>query len=72
MLQVSQEMFELADRARNAKTKATDIGGGTFTITNAGAMGGGAHLQRLTYACRAIASRLRFSCYAFNLSRSTI
>jgi pyruvate dehydrogenase E2 component (dihydrolipoamide acetyltransferase) len=31
---------EKADRARNGKTQPTDIGGGTFTITNAGNIGG--------------------------------
>ena len=40
MLHVSQEMFELADRARNGKTQPADVGGGTFTITNAGNIGG--------------------------------
>ncbi len=40
MLQNSQEMFELAERARNRKTKPEDVGGGTFTITNAGNIGG--------------------------------
>jgi pyruvate dehydrogenase E2 component (dihydrolipoamide acetyltransferase) len=40
MLEMGAEMAELADRARNGKTKPTDVGGGTFTITNAGNIGG--------------------------------
>lgn len=40
MIQLSTEMNELADRARNGKTRQDDIGGGTFTITNAGNIGG--------------------------------
>lgn len=40
MLENSREMFELADRAREGKTKPDDVGGGTFTITNAGNIGG--------------------------------
>lgn len=40
MLQVGHEIAELADRARNRKTQSADVGGGTFTITNAGNIGG--------------------------------
>jgi pyruvate dehydrogenase E2 component (dihydrolipoamide acetyltransferase) len=40
MLQVSHELAGLADRARNRKTQPADVGGGTFTITNAGNIGG--------------------------------
>ncbi|MHC5209159.1 MAG: 2-oxo acid dehydrogenase subunit E2 [Planctomycetota bacterium] len=40
MVDLSREMGELADRARNGKTKPSDVGGGTFTITNAGNIGG--------------------------------
>ncbi len=40
LMQLSSEMAELADRARAGKTRPDDIGGGTFTITNAGNIGG--------------------------------
>ncbi|GJM21006.1 MAG: dihydrolipoamide acetyltransferase component of pyruvate dehydrogenase complex [Planctomycetota bacterium] len=40
MLENSRVMNELAERARDGKTKQDDIGGGTFTITNAGNIGG--------------------------------
>ena len=40
MLTLSTEMLELADRARAGKTRPDDVGGGTFTITNAGNIGG--------------------------------
>ena len=34
------ELLELAERARDGKTRPDDVGGGTFTITNAGNIGG--------------------------------
>ncbi len=40
MLQTAAEVTELADRARDGKTRPDDVGGGTFTITNAGNIGG--------------------------------
>jgi pyruvate dehydrogenase E2 component (dihydrolipoamide acetyltransferase) len=40
MLDLARELGELADRARNGKTKPEDVGSGTFTITNAGNIGG--------------------------------
>ncbi|MFT7463146.1 MAG: pyruvate dehydrogenase E2 component (dihydrolipoamide acetyltransferase) [Pseudohongiellaceae bacterium] len=40
MLQTATEVSELAQRARDGKTRQDDIGGGTFTITNAGNIGG--------------------------------
>jgi pyruvate dehydrogenase E2 component (dihydrolipoamide acetyltransferase) len=40
MLQIASEMDELASRAREGKTRQDDVGGGTFTITNAGNIGG--------------------------------
>jgi len=40
MLQAASEMDELASRAREGKTRQDDVGGGTFTITNAGNIGG--------------------------------
>jgi pyruvate dehydrogenase E2 component (dihydrolipoamide acetyltransferase) len=40
MLDLAREMGELAARARDGKTKPDDVGGGTFTITNAGNIGG--------------------------------
>ena len=40
MLENSRVMNELAERAREGKTQPSDIGGGTFTITNAGNIGG--------------------------------
>ncbi|MGQ0553082.1 MAG: 2-oxo acid dehydrogenase subunit E2 [Planctomycetota bacterium] len=40
MLDLGREINELAERARAGKTRPEDIGGGTFTITNAGNIGG--------------------------------
>jgi len=40
LLQLAREMGELAERARGGKTRPDDVGGGTFTITNAGNIGG--------------------------------
>lgn len=40
MLQTAAEVTELAERARDGKTRPDDVGGGTFTITNAGNIGG--------------------------------
>ena len=40
MLQAAAEVAELADRARDGKTRPDDVGGSTFTITNAGNIGG--------------------------------
>jgi pyruvate dehydrogenase E2 component (dihydrolipoamide acetyltransferase) len=40
VLQLAAEMAELAERARAGKTRPDDVGGGTFTITNAGNIGG--------------------------------
>jgi pyruvate dehydrogenase E2 component (dihydrolipoamide acetyltransferase) len=39
--ELSVELAELAQRTRERKTKLDELQGGTFTITNAGAMGGG-------------------------------
>jgi pyruvate dehydrogenase E2 component (dihydrolipoyllysine-residue acetyltransferase) len=40
LMELSREMNELADRARAGKSRPEDLGGGTFTITNAGNIGG--------------------------------
>ena len=40
VLQTAAEVTELAERARDGKTRQEDVGGGTFTITNAGNIGG--------------------------------
>jgi pyruvate dehydrogenase E2 component (dihydrolipoamide acetyltransferase) len=40
IVQLAREIRELADRARAGKTRPDDVGGGTFTITNAGSIGG--------------------------------
>jgi len=40
VLQLAREMGELAERARAGKTRPDDVGSGTFTITNAGNIGG--------------------------------
>jgi pyruvate dehydrogenase E2 component (dihydrolipoamide acetyltransferase) len=39
--ELSVELAELVQRTRERKTKLDELQGGTFTITNAGAMGGG-------------------------------
>ncbi len=39
-LQIAREIAEKAERARDGKTQPDDLGGGTFTITNAGNIGG--------------------------------
>jgi len=39
--EISVELNELAQRTRDRKTKLDELQGGTFTISNAGAMGGG-------------------------------
>ncbi|MBW2411005.1 MAG: 2-oxo acid dehydrogenase subunit E2 [Deltaproteobacteria bacterium] len=39
--ELSVELSELVQRTRERKTKLEELQGGTFTITNAGAMGGG-------------------------------
>jgi pyruvate dehydrogenase E2 component (dihydrolipoamide acetyltransferase) len=59
MLHVSQEMFELAERARDGKTQPADVGGGTFTITNAGNIGGlrGRRRRRVLHEPRPGAAR---------------
>jgi len=38
--QISIELTELAERARNRKTTLDEMQGGTFTISNLGALGG--------------------------------
>ena len=40
LFELGREVAELADRARAGKTKPEDLGGGTFTVTNAGNIGG--------------------------------
>jgi len=40
MIEAASEMAALAERARDGKTKPEDVGGSTFTITNAGNIGG--------------------------------
>ncbi|HEX5011514.1 MAG TPA: 2-oxo acid dehydrogenase subunit E2 [Planctomycetota bacterium] len=40
VLELGREVGELAERARNGKTRPDDIGSGTFTVTNAGNIGG--------------------------------
>jgi len=40
ILQVAQELTELAEKARNRTIDLADLKGGTFTITNYGALGG--------------------------------
>lgn len=41
MLQIAQDIEQLADRARNRKLSRQDMEGGTFTISNQGGIGGG-------------------------------
>jgi pyruvate dehydrogenase E2 component (dihydrolipoamide acetyltransferase) len=40
LLDLAREMNELAERARAGKSKPEDLSGGTFTVTNAGNIGG--------------------------------
>ena len=40
ILHLAQELIDLTDRARNRKIDLADLKGGTFTITNYGAVGG--------------------------------
>jgi pyruvate dehydrogenase E2 component (dihydrolipoamide acetyltransferase) len=40
VMELAREVGELAERARNGKTRPDDIGTGTFTVTNAGNIGG--------------------------------
>ena len=40
LLDLAREVAELAERARQGKTRPEDIGSGTFTVTNAGNIGG--------------------------------
>jgi pyruvate dehydrogenase E2 component (dihydrolipoamide acetyltransferase) len=40
ILRIAQDVQELADRARQGKSRLEDLQGGTFTITNAGNIGG--------------------------------
>ena len=39
-MELARELQELAERTREGQAKPTDFGGGTFTITNAGNIGG--------------------------------
>jgi pyruvate dehydrogenase E2 component (dihydrolipoamide acetyltransferase) len=41
LLQLSKELAELAEKARQRKVAAEDLKGGTFTISNQGGIGGG-------------------------------
>ncbi len=40
LMQLGREIGELAERARAGKARPDDLGGGTFTVTNAGNIGG--------------------------------
>ena len=40
ILQLAEELLQLSDKARNRKIDLADLRGGTFTITNYGAIGG--------------------------------
>ncbi len=40
LFELGQAVAELAERARAGKTRPEDLGGGTFTVTNAGNIGG--------------------------------
>lgn len=39
MVEIAQEIVDLADRARNKKLRPDDLSGGTFTVTNIGSEG---------------------------------
>lgn len=40
LMTISKELKELADKARDFKLDIADMRGGTFTVTNVGALGG--------------------------------
>ena len=47
--EISIELKELAQKARNRKVSLEEMQGGTFTITNAGALGGGQFVPIINY-----------------------
>jgi pyruvate dehydrogenase E2 component (dihydrolipoamide acetyltransferase) len=49
LLQVQQELAALAGRAREGKVSLEDLRGGTFTITNIGALGGTGAIPIINY-----------------------
>jgi pyruvate dehydrogenase E2 component (dihydrolipoamide acetyltransferase) len=49
ILQVSQEIEDIAQRARDGKLEVADLRGGTFTITNVGPLGGTALIPTINY-----------------------
>ncbi|MFQ5422364.1 MAG: 2-oxo acid dehydrogenase subunit E2 [Phycisphaerae bacterium] len=49
LMQISAEMTDLADRAREFKTDIAEMRGGSFTITNVGALGGTMSTPMINY-----------------------
>jgi pyruvate dehydrogenase E2 component (dihydrolipoamide acetyltransferase) len=49
VLEIAEEMEEIADRTRRRKIKLEELQGGTFTITNLGGIGGTAFTPVLNY-----------------------
>jgi len=49
MLELARELAALAQRVRDGKTTLDDLRGGTFTITNIGALGGTAAIPIINY-----------------------
>ena len=50
VLEISKELEDLAENARDRKISADEMKGGTFTISNQGAIGGG--ISRRSSTCR--------------------
>jgi pyruvate dehydrogenase E2 component (dihydrolipoamide acetyltransferase) len=49
VLEIARELTALAQRVRDGKATLDDLGGGTFTITNIGALGGTAAIPIINY-----------------------
>lgn len=49
LLELNRELIDLASRARNGALKRHEMQGGTFTVTNAGAIGGTAFTPIINY-----------------------
>ena len=49
IIDISEEIVELATKARDNKLEVTDLKNGTFTITNIGPLGGSALLPTINY-----------------------
>jgi len=59
ILQISADIEQVAEKARNGQLEAADLRGGTFTITNVGALGGTAVVPTINYPEAAILGMAR-------------